>query len=137
MHWSVICSQGGWKGAWLDGNPGQNLLTIVLSESSHHCVGLFAINPPSLSLFLSGRFGGRHALVTLGVVAAAADCAILGSTVCPGAINDAADVVRSDCDSFAVFPGKLSLLPLRGPGDETRFRSLHCQRVHLMYPSAE
>ena len=53
--------------------------------------------------------------MTSGVVAAAADCAIVGSTVRPGAIDDAADVVGSDCDSFAAVPGKLSLLPLRGP----------------------
>jgi len=52
--------------------------------------------------------------VTLGVVAAAADCAIVGSAVCPGAI-DVADVVGSESDIFAAVLGKLSLLPLRGP----------------------
>jgi len=53
--------------------------------------------------------------VTLGVVAAAADCAIVGSAVCPGAIDVASDFVGSESDIFAAVLGKLSLLPLRGP----------------------
>jgi len=105
------------------------------SESSHHCVGLFAMNSSSLSLFLSP-------VDLAGVMPSWLQVSSLPLRIVPSwdllSVPVPSMTLPMSSGVIVTVSQRFRVNSLSFPwGVQTRFRSRHCQRVHLMYPSAE